>query len=368
MKVEQHLEALRQLDEQASLAIQRASKLAEQKIPPRYLARAIGALLVASTMAAGLRTNEKTIKVPAESIAVVTCSKSTDCTPPILPGLPRKPEAMPKSKPPTTVTPSATTTTSTTEIPTTTQPPAPPSTVAKAVTSSRFSAAEFKRNTVGADISYPNCDTPIRPDVTFGIVGVNGGKPFTANSCLAPEAAKFKQPGLYVNTSLQLDKATAENDPTIPCPLDSSVCASYRWGYRAGQFAVNTASTNGVISPNWYVDVETENSWSTSPDQNRASIAGTMDAIRTDAAKTDQLPPNQIHEVIYGNKRMWSIITGGWRLPDTPVWYATGVPEDQAMQYCSKPDANFTGGGVVMAQTQNQRPEYPYALDINLPC
>ena len=36
----------------------------------------------------------------------------------------------------------------------------------------------------GYDIAYPQCSASFPADPGFGIVGVNGGKPFSANPCL----------------------------------------------------------------------------------------------------------------------------------------------------------------------------------------
>ncbi|HUR06142.1 MAG TPA: hypothetical protein VM347_26585, partial [Nonomuraea sp.] len=41
---------------------------------------------------------------------------------------------------------------------------------------------------IGHDVSYPQCDTEL-PVGAFGVVGINGGKPFSANKCLAKQYA-----------------------------------------------------------------------------------------------------------------------------------------------------------------------------------
>src|SRR3954465_9159477 len=56
---------------------------------------------------------------------------------------------------------------------------------------------------IGHDVSYPQCDQPL-PVGAFGVVGVNGGKNFSANRCLAAEYAWAKtlpnQAMVYLNT------------------------------------------------------------------------------------------------------------------------------------------------------------------------
>src|SRR6202451_2312063 len=58
----------------------------------------------------------------------------------------------------------------------------------------------------GFDISFPQCTETLPPSPGFGIVGVNGGKTFTSNPCLAREltwasGAANKTPAFYANTA-----------------------------------------------------------------------------------------------------------------------------------------------------------------------
>lgn len=366
MKGQQYVESLRELNGQALQAAQRANTLAEQHISTRVLAKAIGLLLVVDVMVVGVATSNNPNAYADEGIVSNECIRPRLCAPTekvsetnsgsvSIPS--KRSTVLPLKKQPA---PSVTG-----------KPKASPAPVATAslLKQAELSLLGLKRGTIGVDVSHPNCATPIRPDAKFGIVGVNRGRPFTSNQCLGAEAAKFKNPGLYVNTSLNLQKAKVENNPNIKCPLSSNLCASYRWGYRAGKFAVNTAQASGVNSLEWYMDVETANKWSDSVEQNRASIKGTMDAVRTSAAKNNKVSPEKIYEAVYSNKRMWGIITGGWKLPNVEVWYATGgLTESKALEFCDKPSSNFTGGGVVMIQTGNQDKTFPHAQDINLVC
>jgi hypothetical protein len=50
-------------------------------------------------------------------------------------------------------------------------------------------AAQAAPSLVGADVSYPQCGTPMPTGQAFAVVGVNGGRPTTTNPCLADQLA-----------------------------------------------------------------------------------------------------------------------------------------------------------------------------------
>src|SRR6266480_2425330 len=57
----------------------------------------------------------------------------------------------------------------------------------------------------GNDISWPQCGGAFPTKAGFGIVGVNGGRPFTQNPCLGPEwqwaLSNKGAPAYYMNLS-----------------------------------------------------------------------------------------------------------------------------------------------------------------------
>ncbi len=74
--------------------------------------------------------------------------------------------------------------------------------VAGVVLASWAAAASGK----GYDVSWPQCGGgPLPVDGDLGIVGVNGGKPFENNPCLAPQYAWAstapRQASFYINTA-----------------------------------------------------------------------------------------------------------------------------------------------------------------------
>src|SRR5579864_6452329 len=60
----------------------------------------------------------------------------------------------------------------------------------------------YTQGSTGYDVSYPQCGAAA-PTGAFGIIGVNGGRPFSNNACLAAEYSAAPQspaPSLYINT------------------------------------------------------------------------------------------------------------------------------------------------------------------------
>lgn len=197
----------------------------------------------------------------------------------------------------------------------------------------------------GNDLSWPpsNC-TAIPPAYSvFGIVGVTGGLNFTQNPCLFRESHQFKQLSLYMNTGYP-GPATAQKyaNEAKSCIGQTSACLAYNYGYAAAQYALLYADSQNVNSNTWWLDVETENSWSHKTGENRASIQGAIDAINHESLF---IKPNI---GIYSTPHQWKIITGGWK-NKLPNWVGTGsVHRSEALKACAGND--FTGGGTKLTQ------------------
>lgn len=234
-----------------------------------------------------------------------------------------------------------------------------------------------KPKIMGVDISFPNCETPIPEDATFGIVGVNGGRPFTANPCLAQQAANFDKPALYVNTAYPGDSepVPVPQEP-VPCPVAAEHCGAYEKGWAAGKNSVEIAWGQGVSSREWWIDVETANAWRGNAHQHRTYILATMDAIRTYASANEKIAPGELYIGIYSTVGMMDRITRDraaekledqlWRPPGLHGWLATAASEDEVLNYCSRA---FTGGGTVMVQTQRHNVNGSgRSIDVNYRC
>ena len=203
------------------------------------------------------------------------------------------------------------------------------------------------------DISWPNCaTTTVSPRGEPGIVGINGGLAFRPNPCLAKEAGEFKQLDVYLNTGYPGgQRALAFKNAPKHCLTGDNQCLAYNYGFTAAKYDIKYAALRGVVAKYWWLDVETENSWSDSTLVNRAALGGMLDALAPYAGKANL--------GFYSYPGQWDLLTGKWR-NGYPAWAATGTATLSAAQKaCQTP--SFTGGPVVLGQ-------FATALDTNWLC
>jgi len=207
------------------------------------------------------------------------------------------------------------------------------------------------QGSIGQDVSYPQCSRAYPAPGAFGIVGVSGGKPYTANPCLASlfSWARTTRGGasFYMNTANPGPSTPSVNwygqrFPDRTCgPAREAACA-YNFGYNAAAVAMAyaKAQTGAATNTMWWLDVETENSWSrTDLGANLASIRGSMDFL--------QRQPG-VKVGIYSFGPMWNRITGGAQM-GVPNWVAGASNLADARAHCS-PSSSFSGGPVVLTQ------------------
>ena len=210
----------------------------------------------------------------------------------------------------------------------------------------------------GYDVSYPQCSGDLTSSPAFAIVGVNGGKVFSVNPCLADELAwgGGANAELYANTgnpgpALSSFWPSGQTSPRL-CDAaipDTADCA-YDFGWNAAQHSFQTAQSayaalQMVATPaatRWWLDVETSNSWRSRKRValNVAALQGEIDALRN-------LGVTRLG--IYSNQYQWNRITGGSKaFAAYPSWLAGGVTLRGARKLCTR--HSFTGGATVMAQ------------------
>jgi len=216
---------------------------------------------------------------------------------------------------------------------------------------------------VGYDVSYPQCDGALPAGGAFAIVGVNGGRPFTANPCLAAQLAwAGTDAGLYANTAnpgaaLSTRWPFGQTAPQacipLPAPAPDTPACAYDYGWNAAadayQDAVQAqvalgwlpAGAQTTVEANaWWLDVESANSWSSDPALNVAALQGGVDFLRQAGAASVGL---------YASANDWRSITGGSTVfAALPGWLAGPGSLADALAACAGPAP--PGGVVALVQ------------------
>jgi hypothetical protein len=216
----------------------------------------------------------------------------------------------------------------------------------------------------GYDVSYPQCTTQLPKNPAFGIVGVNGGLPYAANSCLSTEyqwstgATSTSQPhtSFYLNTANPGPTASTHWPPagtTTPQACDGSWSQScaYDYGWYAAQdsfsrAAASAGNTAASAAP-WWLDVETANSWSTDTSTNSADLQGAVAALKSAGVANIG---------VYSTTSMWSQITGATTpgsIQNQPFsgladWLPGARSARNAQTFCGA--RGFSGGVVKLVQ------------------
>ncbi len=224
---------------------------------------------------------------------------------------------------------------------------------------------------LGADVSFPQCGTTLPTPIGFGIVGVNDGRPMTANPCLATELAWAQttltaSPAFYANTGNpgplnNPSWPTSQQTPQVCVGGDSAAC-SYDWGWTVAlnsfQDAVAAETQLGATSPTtaaaavpWWLDVETANSWEslgTGAPATSAQLANDLSAVQGEVAAFTSVGVATVG--IYSTSYQWSAIVGtsGTSLASNDVWLPGYATLSDAQTACTA--NSFTGGRVAMIQ------------------
>jgi hypothetical protein len=222
------------------------------------------------------------------------------------------------------------------------------------------------KSATGYDISYPQCGDPFPTNVLFGIVGVNAGIVYSANPCLGTgdgpsELAWAEQyePAaiLYANTAdpgpaLSSHWPTGQTTPQY-CDGSDSIACSYDYGWDAAadsyQDAVDAYISLGKLpagatqtpQPNeWWLDVETANSWESNTANNVAALRGEVAYLQSQGVSSVGF---------YATASDWQTITGGTTVFSSyPSWHRGIGGRKTALSYCGT--TGVTGGPVKYSQ------------------
>jgi hypothetical protein len=236
------------------------------------------------------------------------------------------------------------------------------------VASAVFVAPAAAATNVGYDIAYPQCNATFPSGGAFGIVGVNDGLPYSANPCLG--AGDGPSELAWAGMSAGLYANTADPGPTLsshwpngqtapkPCNTTSSPGSNtaechydYGWNAAADSYrdAVNAyvslgwaqaGATRTPVANQWWLDVESANSWTSTPSLNVQALQGEADYLASVGAAGVGF---------YANASDWQSITGSTTaFSSYPSWVPGAASLSDAQSRCA--GAGFTGGGVALTQ------------------
>jgi hypothetical protein len=211
-------------------------------------------------------------------------------------------------------------------------------------------SAGYTPGSTGYDISFPQCGATY-PGGAFGVVGVNGGYPFVHyNPCLADEYSHSPQAALYINTGYDPIYTQVDGQHTIPDCLAKSAAvagsddqkAAWAVGCSEASRSMAYAASQNVANPRgWWLDVETENSWSDKDlSLNQYTIQGLVDTLHRQS-------PAAVG--IYSTGYQWHKIVGGLAVTGVRAnWVATGsFSAEEAHARCG---TGFSGAPVWLVQ------------------
>jgi hypothetical protein len=166
----------------------------------------------------------------------------------------------------------------------------------------------------GYDVSYPQCPGTSAPAGSFGIIGVNDGRPFTLNPCFGTEYGGAAN-SVYINTGYA---KTYRSKITTACSQAAGGDEAWAIGCSEAEYSLSHV---GVAPSMWWLDVETANSWSSGNlAPNRSTIKGAYDRFKSTGPAG-----------VYSTPSAWTRITGGKFVPDVaagdwqPAASCTGV-------------------------------------------
>ncbi len=250
---------------------------------------------------------------------------------------------------------------------------------------SSLASASVAPASVGFDVSFPQCGANLPSGAGFGVVGVNGGHPFSVNPCLVNEIQWARttlsaSPQFYVNTA----NPGPSNDANWPrsqatpraCAGADSIACSFDFGWNAGQGsfqAVVGAETQiGVPSPTgvaqssqWWLDVETGNLWESLRNANgptSAQYANDAAVLQGELAYFASIGITSVG--IYSTASQFGAIAGGTlsRFAANKLWVPGFATLAAAQAACNM--ASFTGARVAMIQYPSRGLDGDYACGL----
>jgi hypothetical protein len=205
--------------------------------------------------------------------------------------------------------------------------------------------------TAGHDVGSVSCLGTLPADGKFGIIGTTAGRPFYPSPCLASEYAWANslpyRPQYYINLANPGHKSTHwDRGGPRRCHTKAKYDAgcAFDYGYMAAATALQYAQSAGSRgNGRWWLDVEVDNTWGTSPAGITANIAvidGALHYLR-------KRPHTAVG--IYTETTWWSFITHSTRqFSHLSVWGGGADSQRNAKHNCKR--HSITGGPALLAQ------------------
>jgi hypothetical protein len=238
----------------------------------------------------------------------------------------------------------------------------------------------YADDAVGYDVSYPQCRSDVAATVAsavgpaqFGIVGVNRGRAYSDNACLADEYQAIAAQGIPVSLYLNLNapspgRALPGAAVSSDCNPGDLSCADYQFGWNAAAEAYQYASQAllaqgvGAVPSTWWLDIETMNYWYPDKSRNDQIIQGALDYLTgpaSDERKAGASDGAGLTVGIYSTPALWAAIAGRSYQPGVPAWVAGARTLSRAPLLCST--SSFTGGPVWLVQQIGRLLDVDYA-------
>jgi len=198
----------------------------------------------------------------------------------------------------------------------------------------------YPAGSIGDDVSFPSCANPSQGSHPFALIGLNAGRPFTANPCFASEWQAATAPrSVYINTAFGPSLARHVTQGCAQAGRSQPLAQAAQRAYAIGcSEALAAEQMLGAISPlAIWLDVEPANTWSSQPSLNDATIKGILDRLFT-------LSPRP-RIGIYSKPVFWRQIAGDWRALSVPEWIAVSIPDPPGCR------SSFAAGPVWLSQS-----------------
>ncbi|MGZ4612543.1 MAG: hypothetical protein ACXV1K_05130 [Kineosporiaceae bacterium] len=206
---------------------------------------------------------------------------------------------------------------------------------------------------VGQDVSWPQCPAaaggyglPMPPaDAAFVVVGLTAGRGFTANPCVASQAAwarRYAVPtSAYLVATYPTRREVLRWGAHGPRRGTTLVDRVYDVGWAQARGALAVLAVSGVRAHAVWIDVESRRTrpWSANPAANVALVQGVAAALRGSGHLTG----------LYTNSSSWTGFTDGARL-GLPEWRTVG-PRGRGAAQAACGARGLNGGPVLMVQS-----------------